>query len=247
MDIDTQTGALLAVGEGISQLLASEPVCVQYMAHFIAAAQRERQDEGRSAWPEAVQRVISGLQARSLEGVSRIYHVSSDYYSWPLYQRALCMRAPSKHHLCKLVVMENKRWRPTASANGWENAQYYCVIVQYVHSINTGAMADFVRSLDGNKVAKKHFNFRLTDASTTLELTGFGKNGVSPIGMTHELPIVLCAAIMRLSPPVLWLGAGHVDFKLALPVQDFVDKTQCLIADISAPNSDGEQATPPDA
>ncbi|KAJ1730249.1 hypothetical protein LPJ61_003117 [Coemansia biformis] len=143
--------------------------------------------------------------------------------------------------------MENKRWRPTAPAYGCEYAQYYCAIVQYVYSINTGAMADIVRSLGGSKVAKKHLNNRLTDASTALELTGFGKNGVSLIGMTHELPAVLCAAIMRLSPPVLWLGAGHVDFKLALPVQDFVDTAQCLIADISAPNSDGELATPPDA
>ncbi|KAJ1732355.1 hypothetical protein LPJ61_002085 [Coemansia biformis] len=142
--------------------------------------------------------------------------------------------------------MESKRWRPTAFANGWENAQYYCAIVQYVHSINTGAMADIVRSLGGSKVAKKHFNYRLTDARTTLELTGFGNNGVSPIGMTHELPAVLCAAIMRLGPPVLWLGAGYVDFERALPMPDFVDTTQCFIADISAPNSEGEQVTPPD-
>ncbi|KAJ1722320.1 hypothetical protein LPJ61_005943 [Coemansia biformis] len=108
-------------------------------------------------------------------------------------------------------------------------------------------MPDVDRSLGGIKVAKMHFNYRLADASTILELTGFGNNGVSPIGMTRELPAVLCAAIMRLSPIVLWLGAGHADFEHALPMPDFVDTMQCLVANTSAPNSEGELATPPDA
>ncbi|KAJ2714003.1 hypothetical protein H4R19_001956 [Coemansia spiralis] len=239
--------ALLTVGTGISQLLGSEPVSAQYMAHFVAAAQRESQGDGRGGWPEAVRRVVAGLQALGLDSVSRIFHVSSDYYSWPLYQRALCMCAPSKEHLCKLVVMENKRWRPSEPCNKWANAQYYCVVVQYVHSVSTGAMVDFVRSLDGNAVAKKHFNFRLANSDTTLELTGFGKNGVSPIGMLRPLPTILCAAVTGLSPPILWLGAGHVDFKLALPVQAFIDNTQCLVADISVPTPDASQPSSLDA
>ncbi|KAJ2802918.1 hypothetical protein H4R21_002236 [Coemansia helicoidea] len=239
---------LLAVGRGISQLLGSDGVSERYLAHFAALAQRERQDGGReSGWPAGVRQAARGLEQLGLGAVARIYRVASTYYSWPLAERALCMAAPSPAHLCKLVVLENKRWRPSRSPVRWANARHYCVVVQYVHSVSTAAMVDFVRALDGNSVAKKHFNFRLASPETALELTGYGRNAVSPIGMLTPLPVILCAAIAGLSPPVLWLGAGHVDYKLALPVQAFVDATQCLVADISVPAPEDSQPESLDA
>ncbi|KAJ1833156.1 hypothetical protein LPJ63_002968 [Coemansia sp. RSA 2711] len=236
--MDGQIEELLQLGQQISQQLADPRVSTRYLAHFAAAAAQEAAaaSSNRPRWPAPVQRVFDGLQALGIHTQSRIYHVASSYYSWPLYQRALCMAAPSPAHLCKLVVMENKRWRAHAEPSKYPplaNQQYYCVLVQYVETVSTGAMTDFVRSLDGGAVARKHFNFRLADTDTSLALTGYGKNGISPVAMTQALPVIMCAAITKLQPPVFWLGAGHVDYKLALPVQTFVDATGCMVADIS--------------
>ncbi|KAJ2158486.1 hypothetical protein GGF46_003744 [Coemansia sp. RSA 552] len=234
-----QVSELLAVGRQISSLFASDSISPLFVAHFTqkAKARNAAQQEARREWPEPVQRVIAGLQRLGLEDESQIYHVASAYYNWPLYERALCTGAPSPAHLCKLVVMENKRWRPYPAPAAHCNSQFYCVLVQYVHSVDAGKMTDFVRALDNGAVSRKHYNFRLTDADTSLKLTGFGKNGISPIGMlATDLPIIMSAAITRLNPPVFWLGAGHVDFKLALPVQRFIDASGCMVAEISVPD-----------
>ncbi|KAI8323731.1 hypothetical protein GQ54DRAFT_257712 [Martensiomyces pterosporus] len=212
------------------------------MSHFLAAARKELQSQPtkqhEEQWPATVLKVILALRDLKMAEISRIYHVSPDYYTWPLEQRALCMTTPSPAHLCKSVVMENKRWRPShqsAASQGWTNARYYCVLVQYVHTVNTSAMTDFIRSLENNSVARKHFNFRLANPEVSLELTGFDNNGVCPIGTSQPIPTIMCESIARLQPPVFWLGAGDVDFKLAMPVQSFINATSCMVADISVP------------
>ncbi|KAI9471322.1 hypothetical protein LPJ78_002797 [Coemansia sp. RSA 989] len=236
--MDENVGALLAIGSEISQVLADDRVSYLYVKHFQAQAAKEVQENERASWPDPVKRVFQGLKDLDIHKQARIYHVASTYYSWPLYERALCMTAPSPSHLCKLVVLENKRWRasPKPAYHKHANSQYYCVLVQYVQAVNMNKLTDFVRSLDDQAVARKHFNFRLANPETSFELTGYSKNGVSPIAMTNgNLPIILCEEITRLQPPVFWLGAGHVDYKLALSVQTFIDVTKCMIADVSDP------------
>ncbi|KAJ2821723.1 hypothetical protein IWW50_004521 [Coemansia erecta] len=236
---DEQTEALLRIGQDISAVLADAKISIEYVKYFEAHAAREAEATPSKLphWPEPVSRVFQGLQALNIHARARIYHVASTYYSWPLYERALCMAAPSPAHLCKLVVLENKRWRASTTNTPAQhaNARHYAVLVQYVQTVSTSALTDFVRSLDGGSVARKHFNFRLASADVSWELTGYGKNGVSPIAMARDVPVVMSAAITRLQPPVFWLGAGHVDFKLALPVQAFVDATQCMVAEVSEP------------
>ncbi|KAJ2082401.1 hypothetical protein H4R24_001637 [Coemansia sp. RSA 988] len=232
--------ALLKVGQQISQLLGTAPVSAWYLAFFAAASKWETSDEveqKRDQWPPGVQRVLKGLDSAGLTTSSRIFHVPPSYYEWPLYQRALSMCAPSPAHLCKMVVMENKRWLPAhRKPDGSQHIQQYVgVVVQYVQTVNVNRMTDYVRALDGNEVARRHFHFRLVDEQTAEELTGFAKNGVSPVGMRQQIPLVVCAAIQRLQPPVLWLGGGDVDFKLAMPLQALLDCTQGMLADISDP------------
>ncbi|KAJ2795617.1 hypothetical protein H4R20_005819 [Coemansia guatemalensis] len=237
---DHRPVALLKVGQQISQLLGTAPVSAWYLAFFAAESKREARDEieqKRSQWPAGVQQVLEELDSIGMTTSSRIFHVPSSYYEWPLYQRALSMCAPSPAHLCKMVVMENKRWLPAhRKADGSQRIQQYVgVVVQYVQAVNVSRMADYVRALDGNVVARRHFNFRLLDEQTARELTGFTKNSVSPVGMRQKIPLIVCAAIQRLQPPVLWVGGGDVDFKLAMPVQALIDSTQNMVADISDP------------
>ncbi|KAJ2056964.1 hypothetical protein GGI17_005908 [Coemansia sp. S146] len=183
---------LISISQDISLVLSGADISPLYMAHFIQTASRKPHDSAEL--PPGVLRVIASLQ--TLAPVTQLYHVDSTYYTWPLYQRALCMLAPSPDHLCKTVVMENKKWRPDPRAG----AQYLCVIVQYTQSIDTGLLADYMRSQIEDPVARKHFNFRLTTPERSFELTGFSNNAVSPLG---HLPIVLCESIAQLRPPVL--------------------------------------------
>ncbi|PIA14225.1 hypothetical protein COEREDRAFT_47363 [Coemansia reversa NRRL 1564] len=219
------------------------PISAQYLVFFAAASKQEACDEveqKRYQWPSGVQQVLKGLDSAGLTTSSRIFHVPPSYYEWPLYQRALSMGAPSPAHLCKMVVMENKRWQPahcklSGSNEKRRNLKYIGVVVQYVQTVNVSRMTDYVRTLSNNAVARNHFKFRLADEHTARKLTGFAKNGVSPVGMRQQIPLVVCAAIQRLRPPVVWMGGGDIDFKLAMPVQALLDSTQGMIADISDP------------
>ncbi|KAJ2367297.1 hypothetical protein IW150_005709 [Coemansia sp. RSA 2607] len=227
---------LLEVGRQISQTLQDPQVSAAYLAHFLAHAHAESLTT--PDYPTPVARVAQALLKLSLHQVSRIYQVPSTYYTWPLSQRALSMLAPSPAHLCKAVVLENKRWRSSLH----RSSPCYCVMVQYVHSVDVAKLAEYVRSVvEGEgKVAKKHFNFRLADQETTWRKTGFEKNGVCPFGAREMWPVILCEEITRLSPPVMWMGGGHVDYKLAMPVEAFVRATGCLVADVSVPNAESD-------
>ncbi|KAJ2729929.1 hypothetical protein IW152_005441 [Coemansia sp. BCRC 34962] len=216
---------LLSVSQSISQLLSSADISPLYLSHFISTAAGTT--ENTNQLPPGVRHVHTNLRELRPVPVTRIYHVDSSYYTWPLYQRALCMLAPSTSHLCKTVVLENKR---SATDNP---SRYICVLVQYTHAIDTSALADLMRSQMEKPPARKHFNYRLASPEKSLELTGFTNNAVSPIGMTQKLPIVLSQSIAQLKPPVLWLGAGHIDYKLAMPVDSFIKATGCMVADIS--------------
>ncbi|CAG8533063.1 2167_t:CDS:2, partial [Gigaspora rosea] len=166
-----------------------------------------------------------------IRNVSRFYEVESDYYEWELQRRAFRLVAPSIDHLCKSVIFENTRCIHD-NIDDPLNSKYYCVIVQYVGSINTQKLMNFVRGLKNKSISKKNYNFRVADAEKSIELTGFENNGVSPIGMNQKLPIIVAKSITELKPAVFYLGAGHVDWKLALPIKNFIDVTRCLITDL---------------
>ena len=73
---------------------------------------------------------------------------------------------------------------------------------------------NFVRTLKNKQISKKHYNFRVADGEKSVQLTGFENNGVSPIGMTFQIPIILTSTITDLQPLVFYLGAGHIDLEI---------------------------------
>ncbi|TPX40375.1 proline---tRNA ligase [Synchytrium endobioticum] len=183
--------------------------------------------------PEGVATVEKGCRDLRLRKVARFYHVESDYYDWTLQRRMLRLVAPSTAHLCKSVIMENTHFTQTDPTN----SKYYCVIVQYVSKLNTQKLINFVYGMNQNKpdrkLSKKDFNLRVADESMTMEITGHTQNGVSPIGMKVQLPIILSGGVTILQPPVFYMGGGHIDWKLALPVHEFIHATKCFVVDTS--------------
>ncbi|KAI8606227.1 YbaK/aminoacyl-tRNA synthetase-associated domain-containing protein [Dissophora ornata] len=160
----------------------------------------------------------------------RFFHVATDYYDWPYEQRARVMACPSTFHLCKTLVFENTKWKQDET-KPVDADRYWCVIVQYEGSVNITKLEKAVREKTGS--SRKGMHLRIAPAEKSHELTGFINNAVSPVGMKTDLPILISTAIAELSPPVFYLGAGHIDWKIALPVQSFVDNWNASVIDFS--------------
>ena len=80
---------------------------------------------------EVQARLAAELRDKGLT-IFRFVRVAADYYDRPLEWRRDAVGAPSVHHLCKAIVMENTRAHPDVTgvdASG-VNSKYYCVIVQ---------------------------------------------------------------------------------------------------------------------
>ena len=115
-----------------------------------------------------------------------------------------------------------------------KNSKYYFVIVQYIDKIQSTKLNNYVRSdLGGSLLSRKHFNLRVASEDDALELTGFIKNAVCPIGSIQKIPLIITEKISKLDPPITCLGAGHPDYKLIIPLSELVQITNASIADLS--------------
>ncbi|KAJ3103099.1 hypothetical protein HDU97_010379 [Phlyctochytrium planicorne] len=112
------------------------------------------------------------------------------------------------------------------------NSKYYAVIVQYIGKLNTQKLMNYARDLKNKAISKKHYNFRVTADESSFALTGYPSGGVTPIAMNQNIPIIISKSVLSLQPPVLWLGAGHVDWKVAFPVNSFVEASRSFVAEI---------------
>ncbi|KAI8926166.1 hypothetical protein BC831DRAFT_243841 [Entophlyctis helioformis] len=208
-----------------------------FMADFLAKAAAETLPDTAPA------SVHDALVDLGIVRYARFYHVEPDYYDWPLERRAERLSAPSTAHLCKSVVFENTRWTGTPSSSPFDttNPRYLTVIVQYTDKLNSAALNNFVSSLSGMgggrlgapTVAKKRINMRVTGEDVAGELTGFEKNGVCPVGMRERaMPVVVTRNVASVDG-VVWLGAGHVDWKVALPVRTLMKHCPWFVADLA--------------
>lgn len=83
-------------------------------------------------------------------GVSdfKFHRVLGPYYEKPLEFRAERLKAPSMHHLCKTMVMENTRAPEELSKIDDPRAsKYFMVLVQYTASIDTNKLGQFVHKV----------------------------------------------------------------------------------------------------
>ncbi|KAI8818929.1 uncharacterized protein EV422DRAFT_125553 [Fimicolochytrium jonesii] len=185
----------------------------------------------------------AGLKALNLRDVARFVHVESDYYDWPLEKRATRLAAPSPSHLCKTILFENTKYKPVDGVNELNPlySRFYAVCVQYTDKLNAQRLGNFVKGLSGGlnkgrEQPRKNFNMRVASESSNEALTGFEKGGVCPFGMLQRVPIILTENITKLDPPIMFLGAGHIDWKVGLPVDTFLDRQhdpKCFVADLS--------------
>ncbi|WJX94678.1 hypothetical protein P8452_76075 [Trifolium repens] len=171
---------------------------------------------------DTVSRLSSILQTNGVTDFS-FKRVASDYYDWPLEARRDALKAASIHHLCKSIVLVNTQAPSNVvDCSDRNNSKYYVVVVQYTARFNAEAVKNFLYSLNNGTIAKKKFNLRLAPEETSAELTGYGHNGVTCIGMKTDIPVILDEAIVKLTPDFFWLGGGEVDLKLGIRTSELI-------------------------
>ncbi|KAI8972529.1 hypothetical protein BDB01DRAFT_468314 [Pilobolus umbonatus] len=147
--------------------------------------------------PPTVRHVMEVTKQLNIRQHSKFIHVESDYYQWPLQQRAFRVNAPSQEHMCKSIILENTRCTHNDISDPLYS-RYYCVITQYTQPVNTQKLLNYGRSLKNKEISKKYYNYRLADPEVSLKLTGFEEGGVSPIGMNKPIPVIMAESITKL-------------------------------------------------
>lgn len=92
-------------------------------------------------------------------------------------------------------------------------------------------LKNFLYEHNNGTISKKNFNLRLAPEDVSDELSGFEHNAVSPIGFKTEMPIILSHKITMLKPSIFFVGAGEVDLKLGMLVDEFVQVYNPFVVD----------------
>lgn len=106
-------------------------------------------------------------------------------------------------------------------------------MLQYTRKLDADKITDFIR--DMNTIGKKNFVFRLAEEIDSDRLSGFKHNGVTPLGMLTNIPLIFDSSIFDLKPEVIWFGGGHVDVKLQVDLDEIKEKMKPLVASVTVP------------
>lgn len=157
--------------------------------------------------------------------------VSDKFYEHEVEHRAKhILRAPSVGHLCKSLIMKNKKCIHKGCSNRL-NSQYYLVLFPYDQKLKQQKLKKYVKNLSEESVSNKFYKFSLASSEETLALTGFEYNCVSPIGV-GDIPLIISHHITGIDH--MWIGSGSLNVKLCIQTKEFFSKYKHFVADITA-------------
>jgi prolyl-tRNA editing enzyme YbaK/EbsC (Cys-tRNA(Pro) deacylase) len=188
--------------------------------------------------PEATRNVMDAAKSARIFDFCRFVQVESDYYDWELEKRKDRLSAPSIDHLCKTLLFENTKYKPLPDQDPLDvlnptHPKFVMVVIQYTDKMSTKKLNLYMRQLGGMVQSSKVFNMRIAPEEVAQKLTGFGKNGVSPMGIKSDLLVLVTEKISLLDPPLLFLGAGDVDWKIGLLLDSLLKATKSAVVDLS--------------
>ena len=175
---------------------------------------------------------VDRLQAElNAKGISATFiRAPKEYYDETLEFRRAVLSAPSVDCLCKSIIMENTRIDEAMCRADPSLVKYWLVIVQYACE---GAKKELLnKCVRGQQpsLSRTMVNLRVVAEDLSMELSGFGWNAVSPVGLRTKMPIIMAKAIADLEAGVFWLGGGEVDLKMGLCVTDFIRSYEPIVA-----------------
>lgn len=159
--------------------------------------------------------------------------VEPNYYEQELEWRRNRVSANSADEMCKSVVMENTKLGDDAEPG---RVRFVLVLVQYVAKLHKEKLMRAVQSMETKNglapMARKAYNMRLLDGQACVDMTGFGHNAVTPLGL--DIPVVLSDKITQLPSGCFWLGGGHADLKIRLSTEEVQSVLKATSADITS-------------
>lgn len=164
--------------------------------------------------------------------------VPSDYYSRSLQWRRDILKADSISHLCKSIVLENTHCS-NKDCSDPKNSRYYMILFQYVERFDAERVMRIVKEWNPT-LGKKKFNFRLASSEVSEQLTGFAHGAVVPFCTPTKIPLIMSSSILSLSPQNMWIGAGHIDCKLRVDIDEFMSIIQPHVASFTVPLTEDE-------
>lgn len=203
---------------------------------------------GRPPASPSQQKLEQALDKLDTSLVSRIRFraVRSDYYNWPLIARRNVLSAATSGHLCKTLVMENRGTTVAESPNDTTKPPRWIILVlQYTTKLNAVTVNKAVRSIRGpdhDPFPIKWVRVRAAHAEDSERLSGYPTGAVTPFGLKfpEEFTVLVSSSIMNLRPKYVWLGAGHVDVKMRVPLDDLITYTNARIGDFTDPKTQEE-------
>jgi prolyl-tRNA editing enzyme YbaK/EbsC (Cys-tRNA(Pro) deacylase) len=165
---------------------------------------------------------------------SKFVRVPAQYYDEDLPFRAACVGAPSVHHMCKTICMENTRCTRDDCEDP-VNSRWYLVLVQYTARLSQQKLEKFLHQRNnegGRKVGKKAFHMRLAKEEDSERLTGYEHGAVTPFGTAERVPVLVSREMETLAPGgEFWLGGGEVDLKMRVSYDELVSKFDAVAVD----------------
>jgi prolyl-tRNA editing enzyme YbaK/EbsC (Cys-tRNA(Pro) deacylase) len=131
------------------------------------------------------------------------------YYDWPMEQRAAVLTAPSTQHLCKSLLLENKK-AAVAGPDFEFHPRFVLVVLQYQAELSTDLLTKSIRRLrpvQERLDASSNFDWRVADPADNDRITGYQFNSVTPFGLQEDVPIYLSSAVAELG--YFWMGGGQ--------------------------------------
>ena len=151
-------------------------------AHYKCPRQVEAVDESMRRARGEVESV--GLYS------SRWVWVPEPYYTWPLEKRASMLKAPTTAHLCKSLLLENKKVTDQTH-DFWLHPRFVMVILQYEAELSTDLLTKSIRRLRPveERLDPSNFDWRVADPEDNDRITGYQFNSVTPLVST----VLVCA------------------------------------------------------
>ena len=137
-----------------------------------------------AAVDESMRRARTEVEALGLYS-SRWVWVPEPYYTWPLEQRAKKLKAPSTAHLCKSLLLENKKVT-NETHDFWLHPRFVMVVLQYDAELSTDLLTKSIRKQRSvtERLDPTHFDWRVADPEDNDRITGYQFNSVTPLVST---------------------------------------------------------------
>lgn len=164
--------------------------------------------------------------------VYRFHLVAHNYYETSLEERRAVLGAASVDQLCKTICLTNVAApddAPELDATTPLLSRHLLVVVPYAKRFAPAKLHAAVYDAGKGALSKKRINYRLSDSAEAL--TGYSHGGVTPVGSTRPIPVVLSHHVAALR--FFYIGAGDVLLKLSLPTADFCRAYSPVVLDVT--------------